>query len=89
MTDDKPSRPRREYRSTATPVARVLITAAVARHLRAVKAEGDALAARNDVLREQYRAGVEPRDLVALLTAAGEPLSLTHVGRIVEGARDA
>lgn len=71
------------YESSATPVARVVITAALTKHVRAMKAEKEAREERNRALREQYEAGVEVRDLGAILAAAGYAMTDTHIGRIV------
>lgn len=77
------------YQSSATPQARIVITAALTAHVRAMKAEVETRRQRDRALREQYAAGVEVRDLGAILAAAGYAMTDTHIGRIVAGARDA
>lgn len=82
------TRPRRAWASTATDQARQDISAVTQELLKARARVEELLEARTGTLRQHYTAGVDPRDLQRLVVEADDEISLTHVKRLVQGARD-
>jgi hypothetical protein len=77
---------RRRYVSTMTEEARAAIPPLVEAEKTARAAHEAALKARNEAIRDQYRKGVDPRDLVeATRHGDSEPLTREHIQRIVKG----
>jgi hypothetical protein len=72
---------------TSTPAAEAEITAAVVATRKADQILALARDGRDRLLREHYAAGVDPRDLHRIVTAAGWTVHLGHIKRIVKGAR--